>query len=264
MKKVNIIFIFVLILATCLQAKVWVSPPYKEILISNDKSKKYVVYYTIGNTAENDVTIYVELKNGRQFLKDGAKNPGKPLPVSHWVNYDGEKVFTLKANERKKLVFFIIPPGGDYTDMSAFISFIIDEGTMIKSAITVPFYAIVKENAEFDLAIKDFELIKKSTDNLDYICQIKIIFKNHSNIHIRPKASLVIKDENSKPVKHINMGDLAPMFDTGDIQYSNDLDLKLGKGKYTAELYVKYYFFQKELKMSKQFEVNEKGECVFY
>lgn len=264
MKKFCFILLFIITGGICLNAKVYVSPSYNELLISKEKisktkTKRYVTHYIVGNTADKKVKIIVRL-NAKSSKFIGKKST-EQLSVSDWLKFEGENKFVLGPKEKKKITFYVISPQDDYSEVSANLSFTIDDGGMIKTGITVPLYVIIKENAKAKARIKSFELMTNQKG--DSVNKIKIIFKNDSNVHLRPEAKLIIKDKSNKTVKEINLGVLAPTSKTGDVFFSKDVDIKLDEGKYTAELVMKYFFNKKETRKKIKFKVNKKGRYIF-
>ncbi len=272
-----LIILWILVISTYLNAylnaKVFVSPSYSELLINKDRTKKYVTYYTIGNTGDKEVKIYITLNNGPYNFKisssktqsnEFAKKLSDKLSISEWLKLEGTNKFALAPKEKKRLTFYITPPEEDYSEISAYLSFTVDKGSMIKSGITVPLYVIINENAEPYMEIKNFELITNRSGDSYSINKIKIKLKNDSNVHLRPKAKLIIKERtDNKIIKEIDLGVLAPTFERGDIFYLENVDIKLDKGKYIAKLEMKYFFYRKETEKAIKFEIDRKGRYIF-
>lgn len=260
MKKVLFIILFLIIGWVNGFAKVYIAPSYNELLIKKDKTKKYVVYYELGNTKDGkDAKITVQFKKKNYYYKNKKaekKISKNDIPVSEWLKIDGESKVKLKKGEKKRLTLYITPPKQDYSELSANIVITIDDGSMIKSGLTVPLYVIVKDNAKAKGNLKTLKFKKMKKDDEYIIRKMLMSFNNDSNIHLRPQARLVIKDSQKKIVYENDFGDLAPMFQTGNIRYSNDLDIRLKPGRYTADLFFKYYFKKKESKKSVKLILN--------
>lgn len=254
-----------------LSAKVWVAPSFNEVLIHTNEDTKFAIHYNIGNNNPEKAKVFLSYENGSYFFKKNIKDdpeerrndpPLLPPAVSDWLEYNGETEFELRPMEQKRLTFYALCTEDSLSEMNANLSFTIDDGGMVKSGISVPLYVIIKERAQTDFSIRDIQFITNRRDGEYYVAGIRMRFKNNSNIHLRPEVDFSISDVKDNAVTNIFLGELAPIFEQGDIYYSCGLDIRLKPGSYHGLVRARYFFKQLEITTKITIDVDSSGRLI--
>lgn len=125
----------------------------------------------------------------------------------------------------------------------------------IKTAISVPFYALIKGTERYDCKIIDFQISGESAN------EAAIVFSNNGNSHVRPEGYCRIKKRNSAAILEsiqINKGG-SPIYPGQERTFKIQFDEVLPVGSYVAELQFALFAGREEYsKGSFEFEVDQR------
>lgn len=215
MKKIlsSITVLASFIICAVVYAGIGLDPTMAEISVG--PNAKYESVWKVSNTGGNTASVKIGIENWFQ----------KEIPPEKWINFE-TKEFKLEPEQVKELKFTITVPEGAAGEFAAMIFFnMLEEGEMIGSGFGVPIYVMVKGSE-----IVDAEIIElKVESNLGGGINGYVTIKNNGNVHIRPRTSVQILDNEGKAVISL------------EVPYS--LPVQAGKQR-------KYDFEQKYIRLS--------------
>lgn len=128
----------------------------------------------------------------------------------------------------------------------------------IKTAVSVPFYAVIRGTERYDFKIENFRMNQELAD------EASVVFKNTGNAHIRPSGYCQIKKKGSDQIiqsAQLNRGH-SPIYPNKEKTFRLKLDEVLASGEYIAEF--QFAFFAKIMDVSNkarfEFEVVRKQD----